>query len=97
MALQTPIPALFSDQLRELLPTEAKALLASLDEEASVSVRLNQRKTRRLLLPYLLEKLSLGLSLWASTWMGVLPSPLTHFGTQVSTMYRRLHRCFCAL
>ena len=45
MALQTPIPALFSDQLRELLPTEAKALLASLDEEASVSVRLNQRKT----------------------------------------------------
>ena len=45
MALQTPIPALFSDQLRELLPTEAEALLASLDEEASVSVRLNQRKT----------------------------------------------------
>ena len=44
MALQTPIPALFSDQLRELLPTEAEALLASLDEEASVSVRLNQRK-----------------------------------------------------
>ena len=45
MALQTPIPALFSDQLRELLPTEAEALLASLDEEASVSVRLNRRKT----------------------------------------------------
>ena len=45
MALQTPIPALFSDQLRELLPTEADALLASLDEEASVSVRLNRRKT----------------------------------------------------
>ena len=45
MALQTPIPALFSDQLRELLPTEAEALLASLDEEASVSVRLNVRKT----------------------------------------------------
>ena len=88
MALQTPIPALFSDQLRELLPTEAEALLASLDEEASVSVRL---------LLYLLEKLSLGLSLWASTLMGVLPSPLTHFGTQVSTMYRRLHRCFYAL
>lgn len=97
MALQTPIPALFSDQLRELLPTEAEALLASLDEEASVSVRLNQRKTRRLLLPYLLEKLSLGLSLWASILMGVLPSPLTHFGMQVSTMYRRLHRCFYAL
>ena len=45
MALQTPIPALFSDQLRELLPSEADALLASLDEEASVSVRLNRRKT----------------------------------------------------
>ena len=45
MALQTPIPALFSDQLRELLPTEAEALLAFLDEEASVSVRLNRRKT----------------------------------------------------
>ena len=45
MALQTPIPALFSDQLRELLPTETEALLASLDEEASVSVRLNRRKT----------------------------------------------------
>lgn len=45
MALQTPIPALFSDRLRELLPTEAEALLASLDEEASVSVRLNRRKT----------------------------------------------------
>lgn len=45
MALQTPIPALFSDQLRELLPAEAEALLASLDEEASVSVRLNVRKT----------------------------------------------------
>ena len=45
MALQTPIPALFCDQLRELLPTEAEALLASLDEEASVSVRLNRRKT----------------------------------------------------
>ena len=45
MALQTPIPALFSDQLRELLPTEADALLTSLDEEASVSVRLNRRKT----------------------------------------------------
>mgnify|MGYP000921419673 CR=1 FL=1 len=95
MALQTPIPALFSDQLRELLPTEAEALLTSLDEEASVSVRLNRRKTETP--PYLLEKLSLGLSLWASTWMGVLPSPLTHFGTQVSTMYRRLHRCSCAL
>ena len=47
MALQTPIPALFSDQLRELLPTEAEALLASLDEEASVSVRLNVRKTEK--------------------------------------------------
>ena len=45
MALQTPIPALFCDQLQELLPSEAEELLASLDEEASVSVRLNRRKT----------------------------------------------------
>lgn len=97
MALQTPIPALFSDQLRELLPTEAEALLASLDEEASVSVRLNVRKTETTPASLPMEKLSLGLSLWASILMGVLPSPLTHFGMQVSTMYRRLHRCFYAL
>ena len=45
MALQHPIPALFCDYLGELLPSEAEALLTALEDEPSVSVRLNARKT----------------------------------------------------
>ena len=45
MALQIPIPSAFSDHLRQLLPSEAEALLTALEDEPSVSVRLNVRKT----------------------------------------------------
>ena len=45
MALQYPIPPLFCDYLSELLPSEAEALLTALEDEPSVSVRLNARKT----------------------------------------------------
>lgn len=48
MPLTTPLPTGFSEQIHELLPEEAPALLRALDEEPSVSIRLNARKTREL-------------------------------------------------
>lgn len=45
MPLTTPLPAGFCEQIHELLPEEAPALLRALDEEPSVSIRLNARKT----------------------------------------------------
>ena len=48
MPLTTPLPTGFSEQIHELLPEEAPALLRALGEEPSVSIRLNARKTRQL-------------------------------------------------
>ena len=48
MPLTTPLPTGFCEQIHELLPEEAPALLRALDEEPSVSIRLNARKTREL-------------------------------------------------
>ena len=48
MPLTTPLPTGFREQIHELLPEEAHALLRALDEEPSVSIRLNARKTREL-------------------------------------------------
>nr|WP_313966409.1 RNA methyltransferase RsmF [uncultured Porphyromonas sp.] len=48
MPLTTPLPTGFSEQIHELLPEEAPALLRALDEEPSVSIRLNARKTQEL-------------------------------------------------
>lgn len=48
MPLTTPLPTGFSEQIHELLPEEAPALLRALDEEPSVSIRLNARKTREI-------------------------------------------------
>ena len=49
MPLTTPLPTGFIQQIHELLPEEAPALLRALDEEPSVSIRLNARKTEGLL------------------------------------------------
>ena len=51
MPLTTPLPTGFSEQIHELLPEEAPALLQALDEEPSVSIRLNARKTEGIDLP----------------------------------------------
>lgn len=48
MPLTTPLPTGFSEQIHELLPEEAPLLLRALDEEPSVSIRLNARKTREI-------------------------------------------------
>lgn len=48
MPLTTPLPTGFSEQIHELLPEEAPALLRALDEEPSLSIRLNARKTREI-------------------------------------------------
>ena len=48
MPLTTPLPTGFSEQIHELLPEEAPALLRALDEEPSVSIRLNARKTQEI-------------------------------------------------
>lgn len=48
MPLTTPLPTGFIHQIHELLPEEAPALLRALDEEPSVSIRLNARKTREI-------------------------------------------------
>ena len=48
MPLTTPLPTGFREQIHELLPEEAPALLRALDEEPSVSIRLNARKTREI-------------------------------------------------
>lgn len=48
MPLTTPLPTGFREQIHELLPDEAPALLRALDEEPSVSIRLNARKTREI-------------------------------------------------
>lgn len=46
MPLTTPLPTGFSEQIHELLPEEAPALLQALEEEPSVSIRLNARKSK---------------------------------------------------
>lgn len=51
MPLTTPLPTGFREQIHELLPEEAHALLRALDEEPSVSIRLNARKTEGIDLP----------------------------------------------
>lgn len=51
MPLTTPLPTGFREQIHELLPEEAPALLQALDEEPSVSIRLNARKTKGIDLP----------------------------------------------
>ena len=51
MPLTTPLPTGFSEQIHELLPEEAPLLLRALDEEPSVSIRLNARKTKGIDLP----------------------------------------------
>lgn len=51
MPLPTPLPTGFIQQIHELLPDEAPALLQALDEEPSVSIRLNARKTKGIDLP----------------------------------------------
>lgn len=51
MPLTTPLPTGFREQIHELLPEEAHALLRALDEEPSVSIRLNARKTQGIDLP----------------------------------------------
>ena len=51
MPLTTPLPTGFIQQIHELLPEEAPALLRALDEEPSVSIRLNARKTEGIDLP----------------------------------------------
>ena len=51
MPLTTPLPTGFREQIHELLPEEAPALLRALDEEPSVSIRLNARKTKGIDLP----------------------------------------------
>lgn len=51
MPLTTPLPTGFREQIHELLPEEAHALLRALDEEPSVSIRLNARKSKGIELP----------------------------------------------
>ena len=64
MPLTTPLPTVFSEQIHELLPEEAPALLRALDEEPSVSIRLNAGKTREIEL-----SLPLGDAVpWAKPW-----------------------------
>lgn len=44
MPLTTPLPQLFAERLHNDLPSQAEALLASLDEVPSTSIRLNRSK-----------------------------------------------------
>ena len=93
MPLTTPLPTGFSEQIHELLPEEAPLLLRALDEEPSVSIRLNARKTKGIDLP-----LPLGEAVpWAGPWISVHPSPQIRFGMQAVTTCRKLLRCYSAL